>query len=1552
MSKTYRFGFVIDGSADSGTKTLKRFKEEVSSLERETGNTRRRTREWREETEKTNKSLLNTKNVLSGVAGVLASMGVYQLVDGFKNTIVETERLRGSLLTVTGSADLASDAFSRLTEFAAETPFTLDQSVNAFIRLKSLGLDPSERALASYGNTASAMGKDMMQMIEAVADASTFEFERLKEFGIRAQQQGDQVSLTFQGVTTVVEKESAAIEEYLMRIGENQFASAMEDQMDRLPGLLSNLEDAVDGLYRKIGDDGATTTFGKGINLATDAVEYLTENTDVLYTAIETLTVLITGRVVGALAASTAETIKKRGAEYALIIAEREKTAATLASTQADLAAAKAAAARTPGFYLNAQAATAMANAEKAATVATNAHAAAMARTVTKAGLLRGAMGLLGGGTGVFLIAAYGAWQLVDALWGADEAAEEVTDSVSELNDEIEKLGSAYSQQLQTEIAATSLMLNQAVAVYGANSSQVQQLLRDLEDLRGEYNALTSSTGNATAAAGEMSEKAADVIAKLQEEIELIGLSDRQREIQIALREAEVTALSETGKEIARLAGLRFDETKSAEDQASAAKKSADELKRMQDRLDALILSEKQQQSALAMVGRQREIYNALVRAGLDLSPEDQAAIAREVGLRYDQEEAIRRSNEATEDATRAAEDFREEQERLNKQLQEDWAETRREFGEFWADMVQDGENAFDALLNSFERMLLEMTGQLALSGLASMFGIKTPGGAAGGIQGVLDSSGFAGDALGMLLKSDAFKQITNSTGLSDIFGSFGGGGSSMPGANAGADAWSDFYASGGQSSGFNADAFVSGLKTAGLTIGAGAVGAYAGNALGEGIFSKEAESNIAASVGTAIGSFVGGPLGALVGSTLGSLVDVATGGDGKVRYNAGMLVGPTPSAAGSDRAFEVDPFESGLQVMGAARRVDRSVATDVINTFREVDSVVSKLVRELNGNLDLTKASLGGLDEEATPGSSGTFLGLGGNGALAGDLEAQVDYYVSQVIDHVSGLSDELYASVKAAGTAEEAITILSEALVRQEAESDKAAQAAQEASTAMDKVRQAEERLLTERLGIIGTLTDELENAIALQGSVRMSIYEAMGASPLHEIGVTVSGQIAQIEEQRRLIISAHEEEMRAEQRLHEQRLRSAQSLADAATDIRLGDMSNLNSPLKLDFAQENFRDLAAAAANGDMDAISRIQQAADQYISAADDMYASGAGRQEVVSEVLGVLDSLSVSLGQSTYDPAAANQSLINQLSALDSQLADISAGINDDIISQLENINVTLDELTPNLRDTLTGAIAQWVSSSNPGGNAIIDSLGGIKGSVDALPPEIAGYMSSAMGSWINSMLSNGAYSQVVADSISRGGLDESAANQYLGSQGMGSVGDYRSAYNPDVGAQDIVSQIGAITAQSATEEEAIRAAYEAAIANGVGSKQIADAMGVSQTSILDAVTGLGLPAFAKGGNHSGGWRWVGEQGPELEYTGPSRIFSHQDSMRMMQPAANDGAMVREIQSLNSEVIRLRETVAMIGDDAASQRDRQTRIESEMADELKRGNGRKSVGNIG
>ena len=46
----------------------------------------------------------------------------------------------------------------------------------------------------------------------------------------------------------------------------------------------------------------------------------------------------------------------------------------------------------------------------------------------------------------------------------------------------------------------------------------------------------------------------------------------------------------------------------------------------------------------------------------------------------------------------------------------------------------------------------------------------------------------------------------------------------------------------------------------------------------------------------------------------------------------------------------------------------------------------------------------------------------------------------------------------------------------------------------------------------------------------------------------------------------------------------------------------------------------------------------------------------------------------------------------------------------------------------------------------------------------------------------------------------------------------------------------------------------------------------------------------GIPGFAGGGHHRGGVRMVGEHGPELEVTGPSRIYSNQETRRMLRGA--------------------------------------------------------------
>lgn len=49
----------------------------------------------------------------------------------------------------------------------------------------------------------------------------------------------------------------------------------------------------------------------------------------------------------------------------------------------------------------------------------------------------------------------------------------------------------------------------------------------------------------------------------------------------------------------------------------------------------------------------------------------------------------------------------------------------------------------------------------------------------------------------------------------------------------------------------------------------------------------------------------------------------------------------------------------------------------------------------------------------------------------------------------------------------------------------------------------------------------------------------------------------------------------------------------------------------------------------------------------------------------------------------------------------------------------------------------------------------------------------------------------------------------------------------------------------------------------------------------------------GVPGFAHGGDHRGGFRMVGENGPELEATGPSRIFSADKTADMLSPDGGD-----------------------------------------------------------
>ena len=214
------------------------------------------------------------KRLAGPLAGIISiSAGLNKLFE----TTQKFQNLRVQLETATGSAEGAARALDLIRQFAEETGQPVDEVAQAFVKLKNLGLDPSEKALVSYGNTAAAMGKDLDQLIEAVADAATGEFERLKEFGIKSSVEGDRVRFTFQGMTTEVEKSATAIEGYLQSLGENQFAGALEKKADTLEGSVNQLKNSWDELFQVVSEQGADELMADAFITANDALQTFTQ---------------------------------------------------------------------------------------------------------------------------------------------------------------------------------------------------------------------------------------------------------------------------------------------------------------------------------------------------------------------------------------------------------------------------------------------------------------------------------------------------------------------------------------------------------------------------------------------------------------------------------------------------------------------------------------------------------------------------------------------------------------------------------------------------------------------------------------------------------------------------------------------------------------------------------------------------------------------------------------------------------------------------------------------------------------------------------------------------------------------------------------------------------------------------------------------------------------------------------------------------------------------------------------------------------------------------
>lgn len=178
------------------------------------------------------------------VAGSILNVGKSIL---FANANAEQAKM--SLETVLGSQDAAVAKFEELQKFAAETPFAFPELVTATINLESFGLKSTEW-IGTIGDTASAMGKSVDQVTQAVLDAQTGQYERLKELGIMASVEGDKVKFKYMKdgqeiVETVDRNNQQMINSTLTGIWNSKYDGAMEKQSQSFIGRWSTLKDNI-----------------------------------------------------------------------------------------------------------------------------------------------------------------------------------------------------------------------------------------------------------------------------------------------------------------------------------------------------------------------------------------------------------------------------------------------------------------------------------------------------------------------------------------------------------------------------------------------------------------------------------------------------------------------------------------------------------------------------------------------------------------------------------------------------------------------------------------------------------------------------------------------------------------------------------------------------------------------------------------------------------------------------------------------------------------------------------------------------------------------------------------------------------------------------------------------------------------------------------------------------------------------------------------------------------------------------------------------------------
>lgn len=214
-------------------------------------------------------SLKNLKVLAGAAAAAIAGIGAVNIGRNIAEVGSNFEDLRDSLNQVFGGIEQGDQALDRILNFAQTTPFQVETVTKAFIALKSAGIEPTEKMLQTFADTAS-VSTDQLGTFEAlirVVQRSAGGGLGLEELNMITDRGID----VFSGLEEQLGKSRNEIAEFgktadgarqitdamINTLGQT-FGGAMEAKMDNLSTIASNMNIA----FRSLADEVFQSGFG------------------------------------------------------------------------------------------------------------------------------------------------------------------------------------------------------------------------------------------------------------------------------------------------------------------------------------------------------------------------------------------------------------------------------------------------------------------------------------------------------------------------------------------------------------------------------------------------------------------------------------------------------------------------------------------------------------------------------------------------------------------------------------------------------------------------------------------------------------------------------------------------------------------------------------------------------------------------------------------------------------------------------------------------------------------------------------------------------------------------------------------------------------------------------------------------------------------------------------------------------------------------------------------------------------------------------------------